>query len=111
MRVHLTDRFCGTARHGTYFDEQVTGLTLRVLEDVKSWSFAYTRPSGQRTQFRLGGYPATSLAAARAIALEARDLLDQGQDPQAAFGARKAGAMTVADLVAVYLAHPDKTKL
>jgi integrase len=111
VRAFLTDRFCGMARHGIYFDEQVTGLTLRVLEDIKSWSFAYTRPSGQRTQFKLGTYPATSLAAARAMALEARGLLDQGQDPQAAFGARKAGAMTVADLVAVYLAHPDKTKL
>jgi integrase len=109
VRTLLTDRFCGTARHGSFFDEKVTGLTLRVLEGAKTWSFAYTTADGRRTQFKLGSYPALSLAAARSLALEARGLVDTGQDPRTAFGAR--AGTTVAQLVDSYLSHPDKTKL
>jgi integrase len=111
MKVSLTDRFVASAKLGTYFDEQVTGLSLRALEGGKTWSFAYTTPGGRRTQFKLGTYPAASLAAARALAIEARGIVDRGQDPQAAFSSQAAGAMTVAALVDAYLAHPDKTKL
>ena len=107
----MTERFCASARPGAYFDEQATGLTLRVLGSGNSWSFSYTRPDGRRTQFKIGTYPAISLAAARSLALEARGLVDTGLDPQTAFGARAAGAMTVAELVRTYLEHPDKTKL
>jgi hypothetical protein len=112
MRLLLTDRFCATARGpGSFFDEKVTGLSLRVLEGAKTWSFNYTRHDGRRTQFKLGSYPAISLGAARSLALEARGLVDVGQDPRTAFGSRTAGAMTVAELVDTYLRHPDKTKL
>jgi Arm DNA-binding domain len=109
MRLLLTDRFCATARPGTFFDEKVTGLTLRVLQGAKTWSFSYTRADGRRTQFKLGSYPPVSLAAARGLSLEARGLIDAGQDPRAAFGAQAASAMTVAGLIETYLGHPDKT--
>ena len=113
MRILLTDRFCGTARNASsFFDEKVTGLTFLVSgAGGKSWYFSYTRPDGRRTRFKLGTYPSVSLAAARSLALEARGLVDLGQDPQTRFGSRAAAAITVAELINSYLSHPDKTKL
>jgi integrase len=112
MRLLLTDRFCASAKPGAFFDEKVTGLTLRVLgASVKTWSFSYTRRDGRRTQFKLGSFPVLSLAAARALALEARGHVETGRDPQLAFGAARGGAMTLAVLIDAYLAHPDKIKL
>jgi integrase len=111
MRLLLTDRFCASARPGTFFDETATGLSLRVLTNGKTWSFAYTRPDGRRTQCKLGSYPSMSLAAARALAVEARGHLEAGVDPRIAFGQHAAGAMTLAALIGAYLDHPDKLKL
>ena len=111
MRLLLTDRFCASAKPGAFFDEKVTGLTLRILEGTKTWSFSYTSRDGRRTQFKLGSFPVLSLAAARALALEARGHIETGRDPQLAFGAARGGAMTLAVLIDAYLAHPDKLKL
>ncbi len=86
MRLLLTDRFCASARPGTFFDETATGLSLRVLANAKTWAFAYTPPHGHRTQCRLGSYPSMSLAAARALAVEARGPSRPVVDPRVAFG-------------------------
>jgi hypothetical protein len=74
----LTDRFCAHAkvREGDlqtdYFDEETTGLALRVSRTgVKSWTYNYTA-NGKRARLTFGQYPATSLGAARAKADEAR---------------------------------------
>jgi integrase len=106
MFVSLTDRFCDRAkpqsRQTDYFDEVVTGLALRVSAKRKVWTFNYTSPATQkRARLSLGTYPATSLAAARARALEARTEVEAGHDPRR----MAAGAMTVADLVEVYLSN------
>jgi integrase len=80
----LTDRFCAhaKARDGDvqtdYFDEETTGLALRVSRTgLKSWTYNYTA-NGKRARLTFGNYPATSLGAARAKADEARS-----QGPQA----------------------------
>jgi integrase len=65
----------------------------------KAWSFLFTSPAGKRARVSLGVYPSTSLAKARALALEARALVEAGQDPRR----RAAGAMTVAALVDSYV--------
>jgi integrase len=84
----LTDRFVHNAKppragRGEYFDERVQGLALRVAPTVKSWCFHYTT-GGTRKRLTLGTYPATSLSKARALATEARGLLEDGKDPSAA---------------------------
>ena len=114
MRVMLTDRFCATATppaRTDYFDEQVAGLALRVTErGHRSWSYLFTSPrDGKRARVALGTYPATSLAGARAKALEARTHLqeDPPRDPRDAIAGR-AGAMTVAGLVPLYLDKPHR---
>jgi integrase len=115
MRVALTDRFCAGAkargaRQTDYFDETTTGLSLRVTEDGRrTWTYLYTSPkTGKRTRMTLAGYPATSLAAARTMALEAGGQIDQGTDPRDAKAAAEASATTVATLAALYFAKPHK---
>ena len=114
MRVALTDRFCAAAkargRQTDYFDEITTGLSLRVSEDgKKTWSYLFTAPkTGKRARMTLAGYPVTSLAAARTIALEAGGHVDQGTDPRDAKAAAEADAMTVTTLAALYFAKPHK---
>ena len=107
MHVLLTDRFCerakATGSQTDYFDEQITGLALRVAASGrKTWSLHFTSPrNGKRARMGLGTYPATSLAAARARALEARGEVEAGTDPRLS----AAGAMTVAELIETYLAQ------
>jgi integrase len=74
----LTDRFCAHAKvrdgdvQTDYFDEETTGLALRVSRTgVKSWTYNYTA-NGKRARLTFGQYPATSLGSARAKADEAR---------------------------------------
>lgn len=104
MLVLLTDRFCrhakSVAAQTDFFDETVSGLTLRVSKrGRKAWSFVFTSPAGKRARVSLGVYPSTSLAKARALALEARALVEAGQDPRQ----RAAGAMTVAAFLDSYV--------
>src|SRR5258708_8522340 len=109
--VRMTDRFVAAAkvgeaiRLGEFYDEVTSGLVLRVTRGAKGWSFFYTTPAtGTRGGVGLGHYPQTSLAAARARAIEAAELVENGEDPRAAFAARARSAATIAHLVESYLA-------
>ena len=116
-KVELSDRFIATLKPQTtgaldYFDTKAKGLNLRVTPTgVKAWSVMFTSPrDGKRARLSLGTYPATSLAKARGLAIEARGHVESGMDPRD-FGKRSiAGAMTVSMLAADYLAR-HATKL
>lgn len=114
--VHLTDRFCATVKPGQeradYFDEVTSGLCLRVTPaGVKTWAVLFTSPrDGKRARLTIGSYPATSLASARARALEAHSKVEDGFDPRGAAGEVGAAEMTVARLIDTYLADPEKQK-
>lgn len=60
------------------------GLALRIKTNgSKLWLFNYLRPyKNKRTNMSLGVYPAISLAAARKLKSEARELLAHNIDPQ-----------------------------
>src|SRR5579863_4868379 len=113
-RVALTDRFCASAKPlGTrtdYFDVTVPGLALRVTEGGhRSWSYLFTSPrDDKRARATIGTYPATSLAAARGKALEARGHVEEGRDPRQVLAGQATAAMTVAGLLEAYLADPEK---
>ena len=115
-KVALTDRFCSSAKAlGTqtdFFDETVSGLALRVTaQGYRSWSYLFTSPrDGKRARATIGTYPATSLAAARGKALEARGHVEAGKDPRLVLAGPTA-AMTMAGLVDAYLADPEKAAL
>ena len=103
MRVLLTDRFCDRAKSTSvqtdYFDENVSGLALRVsAKGVKAWTLHFTEPTGKRARITLGRYPSTSLANARARALEAKSAVADGRDPRGV-----GNEMTVNDLAASYI--------
>jgi integrase len=90
MRLLLTDRFCERAKPAQgqtqtdYFDEQVSGLALRVADSHKAWTFHFTSPgNGKRARLTFGSYPATTLGAARTRATEAKALVEEGKDPRA----------------------------
>jgi hypothetical protein len=116
--VALTDRFCSTAKpvggvRTDYFDATVQGLALRVTEHGRrSWCFHYRSPrDGKRARATIGTYPATSLAAARGKALEAKGHVDAGQDPRLVLAGQATAGMTVAGLVDAYLADPERAAL
>ena len=116
-KVELSDRFIATLKPQAtgaldYFDTKAKGLNLRVTPTgVKAWSVMFTSPrDGKRARLSLGTYPATSLAKARGLAIEARGHVESGVDPRD-FGRRStAGAMTVGMLAADYMAR-HATKL
>lgn len=63
-------------------DGTVPGLSLRVTPGGhKSWALRI-KWRGERNRLDLGEYPATSLADARELALEARRLAGRGQNPE-----------------------------
>lgn len=115
--VALTDRFCASAKapagRTDFFDETVQGLALRVTEQGhRSWCFHYRSPrDGKRARATLGTYPATSLAAARGKALEARGHVEEGKDPRLVLAGQASAGMTVAGLIDAYLADPEKAAL
>jgi len=117
--VALTDRFCASAKtlkstpRTDYFDETVPGLALRVTEHGhRSWCFHFRAPGdGKRARATIGTYPATSLAAARGKAIEARQHVEAGQDPRRVLAGQGAAGMTLAGLVDAYLADPEKAAL
>ena len=109
-RVALTDRFVITAKpidgkRTDFFDASSRGLALRVGEHGhKGWSYHFTSPrDGKRARLALGSYPATSLAAARTRAIEAKGHVEDGRDPRDVFAAEVSGAMTVRALIDSYL--------
>jgi integrase len=113
-KIALTDRFCATVKplagRTDFFDEMVAGLALRVtVTGHRSWTFHFTSPrDGKRARLTVGSYPATTLAAARGKAMEARGHVERGQDPRLTLAGRGLAEMTVAELVQVYLADPEK---
>jgi integrase len=116
-QVALTERFCSTTKptkaRTDYFDVTVPGLALRITKDGhRSWSFIFTSPrDGKRARATIGTYPATSLAAARGKALEARGHVQAGDDPRLVLAGQATAGMTVAGLVDAYLADPEKAAL
>ena len=115
--IALTDRFCSTAKpkngRTDYFDTTAQGLALRVTEHGhRSWCFHYRSPrDGKRARATIGTYPATSLAAARGKAIEAKGHVDAGQDPRLVLAGQASAGMTVAALVDAYLADPERAAL
>jgi integrase len=106
MRVELTDRFIATIKANTitdFFDAKTKGLSLRVAPTgSKSWAVMFTVPgSEKRARMVLGSYPATSLARARALAMEAHTKVQAGTDPRTE---ATHGTMTVAMLIDSYVA-------
>jgi hypothetical protein len=116
-RVALTDRFCSTAKplggRTDFFDVTVAGLALRVTDKgSRSWCYLFTSPrDGKRARATIGTYPATSLAAARAKALEARGHVEAGADPRLVLAGQATAGMTVAGLIDAYLVDPGKAAL
>ena len=116
--VTLTERFCSTVKpiaggRTDYFDTTVQGLALRVTtHGQRSWCFHFRSPrDGKRARATIGTYPSTTLAAARAKALEARGHVEGGQDPRLVLAGQGAAGMTVTALVNAYLADPEKAAL
>jgi integrase len=115
--IALTDRFCSTAKalgvQTDFFDETVQGLAFRVTNrGNRSWCFHYRSPrDGKRARVTIGTYPATSLAAARGKAVEARGHVDAGNDPRSVLAGQATAGMTIAGLIDAYLADPEKSAL
>jgi integrase len=117
-RTKLTDKFCAAAKplrggRTDYFDETVSGLALRVTaHGHRSWSFCFTSPrDGKWARATIGTYPATSLAAARGKAMEARGHVEAGNDPRLVLAGQATAGMNVAALVDAYLADPERAAL
>jgi len=105
-KVTLTDRFVASATSGptgraAYHDASTPGLVLRVSKSGKrTWSFVFWSPkTGQRARLTFGSFPRTSLATARAHAIEAGGYIDADKDPRDAFSATDASAVTVEMLI------------
>ena len=110
-KVNLTDRFCATvtARSITdFFDDKTKGLHLRVAPTgTKAWAVMYTVPGTEkRARMTLGSYPATPLAKARRLAIEAHSKVEAGTDPRAE---ATHGTMTVAVLIDSYVSKHART--
>jgi hypothetical protein len=105
-KVALTEKFIAGVKSPLgqvdYFDAKTKGLVFRVAPSgSKTWCVFYTSPNdGKRARATLGHYPQTTLAEARARALEAKGALDEGIDPRDV----GSGAMTVGQLAASYIA-------
>jgi integrase len=115
--INLTDRFCAGAKSAgdqtDYHDSVVPGLALRVTaHGRRTWCFHFRSPrDGKRSRATIGTYPATSLAAARGKALEARQHVEQGNDPRLMLAGQASAGMTVAALIEVFLADPERAAL
>ncbi len=108
-RIAMTDRFVAGAKpqlaggRTAYFDTVTKGLELLAAAKSKTWYFHFEGSNGKRARVKLGTYPATSLAVARGLAVEARGHVEAGTDARHAFASQDAFAMTVAGLVRSYL--------
>ena len=113
-KLELSDRFIATLKPqeiaADYFDSKARGLNLRVTPTgVKAWSVMFTSPGGKRARLTLGTYPATPLAKARTLALEARGHVESGIDPRDLGKPSTAGPMTVAMLAESYIQKHGST--
>lgn len=107
-RIQLTDRFCAAAKprsgdRTAYFDTVTKGLELLAGAKTKTWFFHFVTPAGKRARVKLGSYPATSLAAARGLALEGRSHVEGGKDARHVFASPDASALTVGAFLESYL--------
>jgi integrase len=110
-KLELSDRFIATLKPqenkaADYFDSKARGLNLRITPTgVKAWSVMFTSPKdGKRARLSLGTYPATPLAKARTLAIEARGHVEAGIDPRDLGKPQQlAGPMTVAMLAESYI--------
>lgn len=105
-----------TAKEGErkdLFDGMEPGLLIRVSRKRgrvnKVWYLRYRTPDGRQPRFKLGTYPATSLAFARDKARIAKKDLEAGKDPAAIQRQEKAEARanhirTFGDLTDAYFA-------
>lgn len=120
-KLNLSDKFIATLKAKRkpvdYFDSKTTGLGLRVSPTgLKAWSVMFTLPGTEkRARLSLGTYPATSLAAARTKAIEARGKVEAGEDPRVAHMVEahpvEGAAVTVAMLAENYIErHGRKIK-
>lgn len=95
MKRNLTDAFIRSIRAPTtgrleLNDAACRGLALRITpNDVRTWNYRYTTPTGGVGRMAIGRYPAVSLADARLRADALRWDLSQGVDPMAALRQRK----------------------
>lgn len=117
MTTQLTPKFIAGADPDTYFDTHTRGLALRVGARSKTWFFVYRR-GGPPQWLRLGETTTMTLKEARAAAVDARGVLNDGDDPattkkimqaeadQAAAEqlAAAAPAYTFADFIPVFVA-------
>jgi len=115
MKLDLTDRFCATIKAEStadFFDAKTKGLNLRVTPTVRTWFLVFTSPKdGKRARVKLGSYPATSLARARTLAIEAQGKVEAGEDPRGSTKAKMPdGPMTVGALVEAYIAKKKLIK-
>ncbi len=82
----LTDKEVRNAKRkdGEYVLSDGGGLQLRVLKNgTKSWRLVYKNPETRKpTSLSLGTYPSLSIANARKITNEQRELIAQGIDPK-----------------------------
>ncbi|HCG9645373.1 TPA: tyrosine-type recombinase/integrase [Vibrio parahaemolyticus] len=83
----LTDKEVKNAKpkDGEYILSDGGGLQLRVLKNgTKSWRLVYRHPeTGKQARLSLGKYPSLTLAIARKVTREQRELIAQGIDPKA----------------------------
>lgn len=86
-------------------DTKALGLRIRVSPNgILAWAFCYSL-GGREARMTLGRYPAISLDAARARALELSGQVQRGQDPAAVAKVEKSKTLTLAKLTETYLAE------
>jgi len=113
MAARLTDKqvLAAKAAKGKrveVFDPQEPGLVLRVSDaGRRTWFYRYRLPDGRQPRLKVGTYPATSIADARARAREARKVVESGKDPaelerKAEADARAQKIKTFDDLIQAY---------
>jgi integrase len=83
------------------------GLILQVTTGGRSWIYRYTR-SGRRREMGLGSFHAVSLATARILAQQARDLLALGKDPIDERDARRAAERAEAAKLVTFRSAAEK---
>ncbi|WP_315973048.1 integrase arm-type DNA-binding domain-containing protein [Vibrio cortegadensis] len=85
--TQLTDKEVRNAKlkDGEYILSDGDGLQLRVLKNgTKSWRLVYKNPETRKSaSLSLGTYPSLSIANARKLTREQRELIAQGIDPKA----------------------------
>jgi integrase len=98
----------GTDRKDIY-DDATPGLLVRVSANSKTWFVRYRTAGGKYRRFRLGSWPAISVANAREQARRISVSITDGSDPQSSRAALRAEP-TVSDLADLYLQDAKRRK-